>query len=398
METTAQIDGSSQMMKINRIILASLTALLLMFSLPVPAAHVLADRVLETTTTTGAGALTLSGAATGFRAFSAVCASGDTVPYSLWGINASGQTTGEWESGIGTCGATFSRTQVIASSNTNSAVNLSAGTKYIALSGLSNTAFSNDATDPAGVMVAAQASIARHPFIYWSPTNNSTTVPVVQGIAAYTAVGTATARALATTNAATQIRRLGYVSAATAASLSGHFQATAILNAGDGTNRTSGFYYAQQFVPSDAATVAGARMFVGISSNVGTPTNVEANTLTNAIGVCQLSTDTTQLYLCFGGSSAQTAIALGTTNFPGQTLSTSAFEISIYAPWARASTYYVQVRNLANGAVVTNKLSGAATVVPQTGTLLAPRAWRCNNATALAVGIDSGTVAIQMGI
>lgn len=357
-----------------------------------------ADRVAESTTSTGTGAPTLAGAITGFRAFTSGCSTGDTVTYAIWGVDSSGNTTGEWETGIGTVGSTLTRSIVIASSNSGSLVSFSSGTKYIALSPLAADISSNDSLGAAGTVIQAMPSTARHPLIYWSPTNNSTTVPVVQGIAAFTAQGTATARAVAATNAATMIRRLGYVSSTTAGNLAGNYQGTAILWPGDATYRTSGFYYSVQFVPSDAATVSGARMFVGLAQSTSAPTNVDPAGLTNAIGVCQISSDTTQLYLCYGGSSAQTAAALGATNFPGQTLSTTAFEIAIYAPWNASSTYYVQIRNLGNGATYTNKLSGASSVVPQAGTALAPRAWRSNNATASAVALDVCTIAIQMGI
>lgn len=99
-------------------------------------AHIVADRVKETTTTTGTGALTLAGAASGFRAFSAVCAVNDTVFYAIAGGS-------EWEVGLGTYSATntLTRTTVLASSNAGSAVNLSAGSKDVFL------------TDPAAASV-----------------------------------------------------------------------------------------------------------------------------------------------------------------------------------------------------------------------------------------------------
>ncbi len=73
--------------------------------------------VKETTTTTGTGALTLAGAATGFRPFSAIATNGDTVPYCV----AAGS---EWEVGIGTwsTGGTLARTTVLASSNAGALV------------------------------------------------------------------------------------------------------------------------------------------------------------------------------------------------------------------------------------------------------------------------------------
>lgn len=96
-------------------------------------AHITADRVKESTTTTGTGALTLSGALTGFRAFSAVCATSDTVHYALQAVDGSGVPTGEWEVGIGTySGAnTLTRTTVLSSSNAGAAVSLAAGTKHV---------------------------------------------------------------------------------------------------------------------------------------------------------------------------------------------------------------------------------------------------------------------------
>ncbi len=98
--------------------------------------HIIKDRVCESATTTGTGAFTLAGALTGFRAFSAVCAVNDTVPYLIWGVDASGNATGEWEVGVGTYSAasTLTRTTVEDSSNAGAAVTFSAGTKYVALS------------------------------------------------------------------------------------------------------------------------------------------------------------------------------------------------------------------------------------------------------------------------
>lgn len=90
-----------------------------------------ADRVKETTTSTGTGTIALAGAATGYRAFSAVCAVGDTLYYAI-----AHQTAGEWEVGLATYSAanTLTRTTVHASSNSNLAVTFSAGTKDVFLS------------------------------------------------------------------------------------------------------------------------------------------------------------------------------------------------------------------------------------------------------------------------
>jgi len=86
------------------------------------------DRVKETTTTTGAGTLTLAGAATGFISFSAV-GNGNQTYYTIATNGGS-----EWEVGIGTytsAGTTLSRDVILASSNAGSVVTLSAGTKDV---------------------------------------------------------------------------------------------------------------------------------------------------------------------------------------------------------------------------------------------------------------------------
>lgn len=89
---------------------------------------VVADRVRETSTTSGTGDLTLAGAVTGYQRFSAVCAVSDIVPYVI--IDGS-----SWEVGIGTYSAsnTLTRTKVLASSNSGSAVSLSSNSKDVLL-------------------------------------------------------------------------------------------------------------------------------------------------------------------------------------------------------------------------------------------------------------------------
>ena len=91
-------------------------------------AFALSDRVKETTTTTGTGTVTLAGAATGFQTFSSGVGTSNTTYYCI-----AGQGTSEWEVGFGTLAtsSTLARTVVFASSNSNSAVNFSAGTKDV---------------------------------------------------------------------------------------------------------------------------------------------------------------------------------------------------------------------------------------------------------------------------
>ena len=92
-------------------------------------ALVLNDRVKETTTTTGTGTFTLAGAVTGFETFGTGVGNSNTTYYA---VTLPG--TAEFEVGLGTLSSdssTLARTTVISSSNSDSAVNFSAGTKTI---------------------------------------------------------------------------------------------------------------------------------------------------------------------------------------------------------------------------------------------------------------------------
>ena len=92
-------------------------------------AFVLNDRVKETTTTTGTGAIALGGAVAGFETFGSGIGNNNVTYYAIFHT-----TLGEFEVGVGTLdgsSANLTRTSVLSSSNSDNAVNFSAGTKQI---------------------------------------------------------------------------------------------------------------------------------------------------------------------------------------------------------------------------------------------------------------------------
>jgi len=103
--------------------------------------RITADRVLETSTSTGTTALTLAGAVTGYRTFGSACANNDTCYYSIWAVDAAGNPTGQWETGLGTwaTGGTLTRTSVHASSSAGAAVDFAAGTKRVAMTAVAKS-------------------------------------------------------------------------------------------------------------------------------------------------------------------------------------------------------------------------------------------------------------------
>ncbi len=184
-------------------------------------------------------------------------------------------------------------------------------------------------------------------------------------------------------------KRLDYLSAAKAGALSSW------RTAGMAMKMQLGFFQSIVFANDDAVAVPGRRAFYGISSSTAAPTNVEPSTLKNSIGVAQLSTDTTQYYLCYSGSVPQTPIPLGKSL--GATTNTGhTFALYLYSMMNSTNTIFYEVANLSTGVSVAGTLTGTAgTALPTNTTLLYPRAWACNNAQALAVKLGLSKILLE---
>ena len=237
---------------------------------------------------------------------------------------------------------------------------------------------------PSGLDTALQPLLARNKVGMFTPPGNATTAAVLGAYTAPTAIGTATARNVATANMFTRMRRIGYVSAATAGALCGaRASSTQVTTGGAG----GGFFKIMRFGISDAVVVSGARMFVGVTTSVSAPTNVEPSTLTNCIGVGCRTADTT-LQLFHGGTAAQLPIDLG-ANFPVDTTTTDVYELALFAPPDTSDVHW-EVTRLNTGDAVSGTILSAGGVASPAGTTLLSylMAWRTNNATAAAVGLD----------
>ena len=106
-------------------------------------AHITADRVKETSTSTGTGPVVVTGTSSGYVTFASVSSVSDTFYYTI-----AHSTLDEWEVGTGTYSSanTITRTTVLSSSNANSLVTFSAGSKTVFI------------TAPAGRFVQADAA------------------------------------------------------------------------------------------------------------------------------------------------------------------------------------------------------------------------------------------------
>jgi hypothetical protein len=146
-------------------------------------ALVLADRVQETTTTTGTGSVTLGGAALGYQSF-AVIGNGNTTFYTI-----ADQGGANWEVGIGTystTGPTLARTTVLASSNSGSLVSFTTGTKTVFVTYPAEKSINYDANGVAtigsllgypdtGIIASFSSSVAGYNQVILQNTNSGAT-------------------------------------------------------------------------------------------------------------------------------------------------------------------------------------------------------------------------------
>jgi len=105
-------------------------------------ALVLADRVKETTSTTGTTDFVLSGADTGFQTFAAGVGANNTTYYAV-------ALASDWEIGLGTLssdGLTLARTTVLQSSNSDTKVSFAAGAKFVFVTYPADKSVLTDAT------------------------------------------------------------------------------------------------------------------------------------------------------------------------------------------------------------------------------------------------------------
>ena len=127
-------------------------------------ALVVNDRVKETTTTTGTGTVNLGGAQTNFETFVAGVGNSNTTYYAIVHRSAA-----EFEIGLGTITDaspdTLARTTIISSSNSDSAVNFSAGTKDVFCTLPASKAVfedaSSDVTLPNDLILGSDSSVLK---------------------------------------------------------------------------------------------------------------------------------------------------------------------------------------------------------------------------------------------
>ena len=130
-------------------------------------ALVLADRVQETTNTTGTGTLTLAGAVSGYQSFSAI-GNANTTYYTI-------QSGTDWEVGLGTytsAGTTLSRDTVLASSASGAKITVAAGAKVFCDYPATKAAYIDGNTTLTVPTLACTATNSVTPVLSFNATNS----------------------------------------------------------------------------------------------------------------------------------------------------------------------------------------------------------------------------------
>lgn len=239
-------------------------------------------------------------------------------------------------------------------------------------------------TGPLGMTTSLQPFFGRNKVSMVSYAGNNA---VAAGISTFSMAspstnGTQTARTVATTNLLSSMKRMGYVSTATAASRAG-ISGVAQYHRG-AAPQMGGFFAVFRFGCSDAATVAGARTMVGLVSN-GAAITLEPTSATNCVFVGTGSADATFSIFHNDGTGTATKIPLG-TDFPDHTLGTDVYELALFcAPNGTQIEWEVTRLNRPDIAPATGVIT---TKLPVNTVLMFPYVQRTNNETLLSVGMD----------
>lgn len=374
-------------------------------------AHVTADRVRETSTTTGTGALTLAGAVAGFRTFGSVMANADTAFYVVANRDAA-----EWEVGLGTwnTGGTLTRSTVLSSSNAGALVNFSAGTKDVHLTLPAARAVQLDhqlairvplvSTDPpetppadvltlyarkragrmlpvwvapSGVENAVQPQLWGNRVMLWLPGSGT-------GIGSFgltpTTGATLSHPAPATTTIAESMYRTRFATSTTAGNAAGVRDAVNTIWRGNSAGR-GGFFAHFRFC-SGNISLAGGQKFIGLSSSTAA-LGGEPSALADVLGVGKDIADTQWQFMRRAGTGTVQKVSLGVNVANNQ-----AFDLFLYSP-PNGSAIFARVTQLNFDGTSTVLLDTSYTTdIPANTTLLGRQCQVRNGATAAADNFD----------
>lgn len=378
-----------------------------------------ASGIWETTAVTGTGAATLLGAATGYSAFSARMANGDTTPYVI-----RHRAAAEWEAGIGTwgTGGILTRTLVLRSTNANAAVSFSAGTKDVfvdhaedllacfddnytfALPLVSGTPAAPAAglklyassfggrvlpviMGPSGLDTSLQVGLHGNAVVLIAPASG-TSAPTIHGGTLTTAATMSLQFTAGSTNRWSATPRKRFQTSTTAGNASGMRTAYTQWFRGSAAG-FGGFWFRAQL--GAQINLNGGQKFVGLCASTGALAG-EPSALVNMCGMGYDAADSSAgnwQFMRNDGSGTATKVDLGTDAARG---TTQGWDLQMFlAP--NGAELFVRIVNLNTGVVVLN--TSYTTDLPATNTGMAFKAEVRNGAVAAADNLEVAKVYIE---
>lgn len=247
---------------------------------------------------------------------------------------------------------------------------------------------------PTGLDSTLQPHTGLNRVAKWQAAGNSTTI-TADGAAALTAIGTATAANVATTNIHTLMRRLEYLVTTAATTAIAGYRYTGALWSRGGLAGYGGFHYVCQWGPATGVTTATNRGFNGLRNLTAAPTDVEPSSLVNLIGMGWDAADTNIQMMHNDASGTATKIDLG-ASFPVPSADrTKAYELVLFASPADTSQVQYRVTDLGTLAVASGSIT---TDLPTTTTFLAPQGWMSVGGTSSVIGIALGQLYIETDV
>lgn len=234
---------------------------------------------------------------------------------------------------------------------------------------------------PSGVDTPFQANLGFNRVALSTPTGTANCSTGATGLGSTsTGAGTCTVPVLAATNLLTSVRRLSFSTGATAGTVTYQRQSQLQVWRGNAAGR-GGFFYTVRFGLSTLA--AGNRAFVGLSSSIANPTNVDPLTspTIGRVGVAINLNTGNWNFVTNAVGAVPTVTPLGAT-MPVN--NTDLYELVLHSA-PNGTVIGWRVTNISTGAQVSGS---AAANIPTNTTFLAPQFWLTNNATAAAAILD----------
>lgn len=206
---------------------------------------------------------------------------------------------------------------------------------------------------------------------------------------ALTDVGTATAATVATTNVHTMTQRVEYAVTVAATSAVAGFREGANKFARGHAN--GGFHLVSRFGPSrGTASNATRRMFVGFTSSVANPTDVNPSTINDCLGVGADAADTNWQIMHRTGAGSVVKVDTGIAKSAAD--NTEMYELEMLnAPGG--STVDFKFTRLATGVSFEHT---ATADLPSATTLLSARGWASVGGTNSVIGMSLGSLYIRV--